>query len=524
MGTITESSQWEDSIYLLETNDLIAGGVDGVDNKPHWQLANRTVYLNDQITSLDAKFTEELNNLDLKIKDNIQVEINNIHVDLDDVKNEIGTGLRAYIAEGDNELAAQIQTLRVRSSVNSARVSALENKHNQIFDSSGKIVIEALPDIIQHNKGSFPNEESFPYTGTTGDYAINIETNTVWIWDSTVNKWVDSGDNSAVTKVNGKTGDVVINIDDIDNLRTLLESYQTNITNNNTTLVTNTNNTAVNTKNIATNTKNIATNAKNIAANTAAINSLKTTVTQPVITCTSSNNYYDRINLGIQTTTDSDSVTRVYYPFYNIKKGNVYGHGFMAQSAGAMVIASGEAGQRITTNSVPATGETEQLYLASDNNVYVYVGQNDAYDATKRVLFSSNSASYFPGHIWVRNRGIVKGTLPKANTYISLNFTGGTAESSTTASRLGCIETKVSTAGDVSTYIAAYKYTAGATTCTTMGLRYANSGTVTTFAPSPAATSDTNNIATTAWVRDRLIVSTANPSGGNNGDFWFKIK
>ena len=41
-------------------------------------------------------------------------------------------------------------------------------------------------------------------------------------------------------------------------------------------------------------------------------------------------------------------------------------------------------------------------------------------------------------------------------------------------------------------------------------------------APNPSSTSDTNAVATTAWVRDRLIISSGNPSGGYNGDIWFK--
>lgn len=42
------------------------------------------------------------------------------------------------------------------------------------------------------------------------------------------------------------------------------------------------------------------------------------------------------------------------------------------------------------------------------------------------------------------------------------------------------------------------------------------------IAPNPSATSDTNAVATTAWVRDRITVSTSWPSGGSNGDIWFK--
>ncbi len=265
MGIINERSYWERDIYLLERNDLIAGGEDGVDNRPHRELANRTVYLNDRISDLDVKFTDDLNALALKIKDNIQVDIDAIHQDIIEVKDEIGTGLRAFIAAGDNELASQIHTLRVANGTASARLSILEAKHNEVFDSEGKIVINVLPDIIQHNRGSYPNEAAFPYTANDGDFAINMETGTMWIWDVSLNKWIDSGNNSAVTTVNGKTGDVVITIDDIDSLRALLNAYGTSINSHNDA--------------IDTNTKNIAANTKNIAANAAEIESLKAGIT-----------------------------------------------------------------------------------------------------------------------------------------------------------------------------------------------------------------------------------------------------
>lgn len=42
------------------------------------------------------------------------------------------------------------------------------------------------------------------------------------------------------------------------------------------------------------------------------------------------------------------------------------------------------------------------------------------------------------------------------------------------------------------------------------------------YAVAPVASSDTNDLATTAWVRDRFTISTAAPSGGTNGDFWFQ--
>ena len=49
MADITEQAQWEEGIYELALNDDIIGGPNGIDNRPHKQLANRTAYLKSRI-------------------------------------------------------------------------------------------------------------------------------------------------------------------------------------------------------------------------------------------------------------------------------------------------------------------------------------------------------------------------------------------------------------------------------------------------------------------------------------------
>lgn len=45
MANIEETEQWDSGIYQLETTDPVQGGADGVDNTPHKNLANRTLWL-----------------------------------------------------------------------------------------------------------------------------------------------------------------------------------------------------------------------------------------------------------------------------------------------------------------------------------------------------------------------------------------------------------------------------------------------------------------------------------------------
>lgn len=54
MANITETSNWETGVYQFETTDPIQGGADGVDNLPHKQLGNRTLWLKAQVDALNA--------------------------------------------------------------------------------------------------------------------------------------------------------------------------------------------------------------------------------------------------------------------------------------------------------------------------------------------------------------------------------------------------------------------------------------------------------------------------------------
>ena len=52
-------------------------------------------------------------------------------------------------------------------------------------------------------------------TGQSGEFAIVGETNSIWIWSTTSNDWINSGNQSTVTSVNGKTGIITLSATDI---------------------------------------------------------------------------------------------------------------------------------------------------------------------------------------------------------------------------------------------------------------------------------------------------------------------
>lgn len=71
---------------------------------------------------------------------------------------------------------------------------------------------------VVHFKGYFTTEAKLKEayaTGTLGDYAIVGATDTVWLWDDTTSKWLNSTEQGIVISVNGRTGEVVLTKTDV---------------------------------------------------------------------------------------------------------------------------------------------------------------------------------------------------------------------------------------------------------------------------------------------------------------------
>ena len=52
MANVTEQSLWEVGVYQIETSDPVIGGANGIANRQALQLANRTLWLKDQVSGL----------------------------------------------------------------------------------------------------------------------------------------------------------------------------------------------------------------------------------------------------------------------------------------------------------------------------------------------------------------------------------------------------------------------------------------------------------------------------------------
>lgn len=57
MANLIELVQYEAGIYQIEEVDPVQGGVNGIDNLPHKQLANRAAYLKQQMDAAQSEIT-----------------------------------------------------------------------------------------------------------------------------------------------------------------------------------------------------------------------------------------------------------------------------------------------------------------------------------------------------------------------------------------------------------------------------------------------------------------------------------
>lgn len=115
MALIKETAQWADGIYLIEPNDPVEGGEDGVDNRPHIELANRTAFLNKKRKEQEQKTQEiddKVNDLTTKV-DEIQVTVQNggNNQSSGDLDEKLDQEIKVR-TEGDSHLQGQIDVLK----------------------------------------------------------------------------------------------------------------------------------------------------------------------------------------------------------------------------------------------------------------------------------------------------------------------------------------------------------------------------------------------------------------------------
>lgn len=109
------------------------------------------------------------------------------------------------------------------------------------------------------------------------------------------------------------------------------------------------------------------------------------------------------------------------------------------------------------------------------------------------------------------NTDVTKGTNPTANEGWLINCFDGVGTAA--KNRLGLFQTAYNTAGAVTVGMWAYQPVVDSTTTASVTVVYPASGTPYATAPTPAASSNTTQIATTAWVMGKGVVTASSKSG-----------
>lgn len=162
MANINEQAQWADNVYLIDENDPVVGGPDGIDNIPHQQLTNRTAWLKEQ--------TEQL-----------AQDVNAVGVD---GQNALWSGIERALSE-IGLLAAEMHrqqtvrhqegTLRIynRGIKSGCSLSKSTNASRNLSVSGGQIFLrgQIMPVAAQENATAVPPNTSGA-TATVQVYAI----------------------------------------------------------------------------------------------------------------------------------------------------------------------------------------------------------------------------------------------------------------------------------------------------------------------------------------------------------------
>ena len=109
MEHLIEEVKWENNVYLIQRKDRVGGGIRGIANKPHIELANRTLYLKQKVDNNTAAL-----NLTLSASDNnpnFNAQNNRIENLSHPVKQNDAT-TKDYVDSSDELLQKQLNELK----------------------------------------------------------------------------------------------------------------------------------------------------------------------------------------------------------------------------------------------------------------------------------------------------------------------------------------------------------------------------------------------------------------------------
>lgn len=185
-------------------------------------------------------------------------------------------------------------------------------------------------------------------------------------------------------------------------------------------------------------------------------------------------------------------------------------------------------------NTIAGASTVDQVYDGTSTNaqsgtavagaISNMVTTDTAQTISGAKTFSSNIELNNGARLYVIHAPEAKGTPPAATTWYELlaqDNAAGTGKDH----RFGALSFTNNTDGSIKAALICYKNEANSTSSGIISIQVNSSGTYTTTAPTPAASSNTTNIATTAWVKSFANTSGANYmttfSKGGNGYFKF---
>lgn len=183
-SVVQEKDAWENTIYLIDEQDYVHGGVDGYDNIPHQQLANRTKFLKttcdklrkdltdfqNAVKSQDGKNTQEF--LDIRnIASNIRSDLDALknHVSLQDSKNQ---SLINDLRKDVNKLMYDM-THHTHKYAGSDTIGGDANTIKVLVDNANKILLSGVtsgnPNKMYHTSNVFVQGDDITATKFHGD-------------------------------------------------------------------------------------------------------------------------------------------------------------------------------------------------------------------------------------------------------------------------------------------------------------------------------------------------------------------
>lgn len=108
MEHLIEEATWENNVYLIQRKDRVGGGVRGIANKPHHELANRTQYLKKEVDTIHTALESTLSSS--KDNSNFDAKCNRIE-NLKKPENKNDAVNKEYVDCNDEKLQKQVNQL-----------------------------------------------------------------------------------------------------------------------------------------------------------------------------------------------------------------------------------------------------------------------------------------------------------------------------------------------------------------------------------------------------------------------------